>query len=49
MAKTIRSEIVKAYLKKFPVLPSMTLAKKIYKENQTSFKDVDSVDRKSVV
>lgn len=43
MAKTIRSEIVKAYLKKFPVLPSMTLAKKIYKENQTSFKDVDSV------
>ena len=36
-------KIVLEYLKRFPKLPSLTLAKKIYKENKTSFSNVDAV------
>jgi len=39
----INGQIVLSYLKKFPNLPSLTLAKKIYKENKTSFSTLDSV------
>ena len=37
------SNLIKSYLTKFPKLPSMTLAKKIYAENNKTFKDVDAV------
>lgn len=36
-------EIVKEYLKRFPSLPSLTLAKKIYKENSKHFPTIESV------
>jgi len=38
---SINSEIVKEYLKKYPTLPSLTLARKIYKENPKSFSGVE--------
>lgn len=41
--ETIKEKIVKEYLAKFPNTPSLTLAKKIYKENKESFKSVDLV------
>jgi len=37
------SNLIKSYLTKFPKLPSLTLAKKIYAENNKTFKDVDAV------
>ena len=37
------SELVKEYLQKFPDLPSLTLAKKIYADHWDKFKDVESV------
>ena len=37
------SNLIKSYLTKFPKLPSMTLAKKIYKENNKQFKDMEAV------
>jgi predicted phosphodiesterase len=40
---SIQANIVKKQLAKFPNTPSLTLAKKIYKENKESFKDVESV------
>jgi|ETNvirnome_6_100_1030635.scaffolds.fasta_scaffold01475_10 predicted phosphodiesterase len=43
MTQPLRSEIVIDALKRFPDAPSLTLAKKIYKENKNIFKDVDSV------
>lgn len=39
--KTIGGEVVISYLKKFPDVPTLTLAKKIYKENSLLFKDVE--------
>jgi hypothetical protein len=38
-----KSEVVNKYLDEFPRTPSLTLAKKIYKENNLLFKNVDSV------
>ena len=35
--------IVKEYLSRFPTLPKLTLAKKIYKENKLQFTDVEHV------
>jgi predicted phosphodiesterase len=44
MAKpTIKNEIVRKYLKKFPKSPNAVLARKIYKENATSFVSVEAV------
>ncbi len=40
---SVKSEIVKTALKKFPKTPHLTLAKKIYKENKSVFKDVEDV------
>jgi predicted phosphodiesterase len=40
---TITGKIVKSYLDKFPNVPSLTLAKKIYRENKEAFTDVESV------
>ena len=37
------SNLIKSYLTKFPKLPSMTLAKKIYAENNKTFTDVEAV------
>jgi predicted phosphodiesterase len=37
----ITGDIIKEYLTKFPDSPSLTLAKKIYKENTTSFSSVE--------
>ena len=37
------SNLIKSYLTKFPKLPSMTLAKKIYAENNKQFKDMEAV------
>jgi hypothetical protein len=34
--KTIAGKVVTSYLKKFPDSPTLTLAKKIYKENPAS-------------
>lgn len=39
----IKTTIVKEYLRKFPDTPSLTLAKKIYKENKSTFRDVEAV------
>ena len=39
--KTIGGEVVISYLKKFPDVPTLTLAKKIYKENSLLFKDLE--------
>jgi predicted phosphodiesterase len=45
MAKpvTIVGTIVKEYLTKFPKMQSLTLAKKIYRENKAGFKDAEAV------
>lgn len=40
---SIKGQIVLDYLKKFPNTPNVTLARKIYKENSISFKDVENV------
>jgi len=37
------SNLIKSYLTKFPKLPSLTLAKKIYAENNKQFTSVDAV------
>jgi len=37
-----KGEIIKEYLKRFPKTPQLTLAKKIYKENNKVFKDIES-------
>jgi len=37
------SNLIKSYLTKFPKLPSLTLAKKIYKENNKTFTDIEAV------
>ena len=39
----IQQDIVIKYLKKFPNTPNLTLAKKIYKENNKSFTNVDTI------
>lgn len=43
MSKSLGAEIVKTYLKKYPTTPSLTLAKKIYKENKKQFNTLESV------
>ena len=40
--KTIAGKVVTSYLKKFPDSPTLTLAKKIYKENPVLFKDLET-------
>jgi predicted phosphodiesterase len=39
----LSGNIVKEYLTKFPSLPSLTLAKKIYNENKLQFSNIESV------
>lgn len=46
MAKTIKGSIVEEYLGRFPNTASLTLARKIYKENKTVFTDVEDVRTK---
>lgn len=41
MKKSITSEIVKEYLLRFPKIPALTLAKKIYAENSVVFTNID--------
>jgi len=41
--KTIARKLVEEQCKKFPQTPSLTLAKKLYKESPELFKDLDSV------
>lgn len=43
MKTSVKGKIVLEYLERFPKVPSLTLAKKIYKENKTSFNDVENV------
>jgi predicted phosphodiesterase len=43
MATQLTGNIVKEYLEKFPKVQSLTLAKKIYKENKEVFNTLDSV------
>jgi len=43
MSKSLGAEIVKTYLKKYPSTPSLTLAKKIFKENKKQFNTIESV------
>jgi predicted phosphodiesterase len=43
MAEKLSGQIVKSYLEKFPTVPSLTLAKKIYRENKEVFPTVESV------
>ena len=38
----MKSEIIKEYLEKYPELPTLTLAKLIYKENPSVFTDVEN-------
>jgi predicted phosphodiesterase len=38
-----KTEIVRGYLRKFPSVASLTIAKKIYKENVSVFKDIEDV------
>lgn len=40
---SVGGKIVLEYLKQYPDLPSLTLARKIYSENKKSFKDVEAV------
>ena len=40
---TIKNTIIREYLKKFPDCSYASLARKIYKENSTTFKDVESI------
>lgn len=42
-ASLVIDEILLPYLTKFPKLPTLTLAKKIYKENKTSFASLEDV------
>jgi len=42
---TIKGEICKEYLTEFSDLPTLTLAKMIYKNNSTVFKNVEQVNR----
>ena len=39
--KTITGTVVREYLERFKKIPSLTLAKKIYAENSTIFKDIE--------
>lgn len=39
----LSGQIVKEYLTKFPTLPSLTLAKKIYNENKFQFSNIEAV------
>jgi len=39
--KSDGSDIIKKYLRKFPTLPSLTLAKKVYNENKLYFNDLE--------
>ena len=39
--KKVSSKVVASYLKRFPDVPTLTLAKKIYKENSVLFTDVE--------
>ncbi len=41
MSKIVKSDIAREYIIRFPSTPSLTLAKKIYAENITVFKDVE--------
>lgn len=43
MKNTTVSNIIKSYLTKFPKLPSLTLARLIYKNNNKQFTDVEAV------
>jgi predicted phosphodiesterase len=43
MKNAFVSNLIKSYLTKFPKLPSLTLAKKIYAENNKQFADIDVV------
>ena len=43
MKNAFVSNLIKSYLTKFPKLPSLTLAKKIYKDNDKQFKDIEEV------
>jgi len=43
MGIRISGKIVREYLKRFPTLPNLTLAKKIYKENKLQFSNVEAV------
>jgi predicted phosphodiesterase len=43
MKNAFVSNLIKSYLTKFPKLPSLTLAKKIYAENNKQFTSVDAV------
>lgn len=40
---TLKNEIVRQYLKKFPTSSYSSLARKIYKENNTTFKDAETI------
>lgn len=40
---TIKNTIIREYLKKFPNTPNAALSRKIYKENPTSFIDVETI------
>lgn len=40
---TIKNTIIREYLKKFPNTPNSALSRKIYKENPTSFIDVETI------
>ena len=41
--KTIKQDIVRDYLKKFPEASYASLARKIYKENETSFINTETI------
>ena len=41
--KDYRTEIVKEYLEKYPEMPTMTLAKMVYKNHEVDFNDLTSV------
>lgn len=43
MAERLNAQIVRSYLERFPDVPSLTLAKKIYRENKEAYNTIDSV------
>jgi metallophosphoesterase superfamily enzyme len=43
MNQTLKSKIVQEYLERFPSIPSMTIARKIYKENVSLFTTLENV------
>lgn len=45
--KELRAKVVTSYLEKFPKIQSLTLAKKVYKENVALYKDVE--DARAVI